>query len=243
MNQEPNDELVSVLIIESADGEEHIIKLDPKESTTFGRSQGDIVINDSEISSTHCKIVYVAGHYHILDSQSTNGTYVNNDRIIKNKLFHNDIITIGKSSMRYQTVQAADLSTDPDSDLSTPHEESQLNQQHHDMGCQIKMNVIYHDGSLETLVFDGSQQLIIGRDSPFGRFNQDDQLSRSHAKIYIHDDGYILIEDQNSTNGVFVNSNKVEGSYTLKDSDVVILGNTYIQLSLTDEQHSTSSSS
>ncbi len=56
----------------------------------------------------------------------------------------------------------------------------------------------------------------------------DTTISRNHAEIFQDDEGNIFLTDLNSSNGTFVNGNKLEDSIILKKKDIVKIGNTVI---------------
>jgi hypothetical protein len=56
----------------------------------------------------------------------------------------------------------------------------------------------------------------------------DTTISRNHAEIFQDDEGNIFLTDLNSSNGTFVNGNKLEDSKILKKKDIVKIGNTVI---------------
>src|SRR4051794_5669307 len=58
----------------------------------------------------------------------------------------------------------------------------------------------------------------------------DPEVSRRHAAIRVQG-GDVAIEDLGSTNGTFVNDQRIEGLRPLQDGDVVRLGNTVWKLS------------
>src|SRR5687768_5823751 len=92
-------QLRAVLTFLSGEHSDEAIKL-RRDATIFGREKGDVIIDDTEVSATHCQIQEINGVYHIFDMNSTNGTYVNNERIVKAKLKEGDIVTIGNTSFR-----------------------------------------------------------------------------------------------------------------------------------------------
>jgi predicted component of type VI protein secretion system len=57
----------------------------------------------------------------------------------------------------------------------------------------------------------------------------DPEVSRRHAAIRAHGDG-LAIEDLGSTNGTYVNDQRVQGTQPLSDGDTVRLGNTVWQV-------------
>lgn len=68
-----------------------------KESITIGRQEDNtVVIDNLAVSGYHAKIDKVGGEYILTDLQSTNGTFVNEQKIVSHKLAHGDNIVIGK---------------------------------------------------------------------------------------------------------------------------------------------------
>src|SRR3954451_16463511 len=58
---------------------------------------------------------------------------------------------------------------------------------------------------------------------------QDPEVSRRHAVIRVEADG-VAIEDLGSTNGTFVNDERIQGVRALRDGDTVRFGNTVLRL-------------
>ena len=70
----------------------------------------------------------------------------------------------------------------------------------------------------------GTDPVIIGREGPTAKFViADPAVSRRHAQISRQDDGYV-IEDLNSTNGTFINAQRVVGAVPLTPGDLIELG-------------------
>ena len=68
-----------------------------------------------------------------------------------------------------------------------------------------------------------NQQYIVGRDSEAGFVVSRSSVSRSHARLFQDDTGSWWVEDLNSTNGTFVNENRIR-SQQLTDADQVRFG-------------------
>lgn len=66
-------------------------------------------------------------------------------------------------------------------------------------------------------------QLVIGRDSSSGIAINDAEVSRKHARLNFQGGKYV-IEDLGSTNGTFVNGQRLASAVVLKSGDVVSLG-------------------
>jgi hypothetical protein len=70
-------------------------------------------------------------------------------------------------------------------------------------------------------------ELLIGRNADgAGRLADDDEISRSHARLTMDASGFCAIEDLGSTNGTFVNGLRISGPRTLSVGDSIELGNT-----------------
>ena len=66
-------------------------------SITIGRHEDNgIVIDNLSVSTFHARIDKTGTHYLLTDLQSTNGTYVNDQRITSRKLANGDHILVGK---------------------------------------------------------------------------------------------------------------------------------------------------
>lgn len=72
---------------------------------SIGRSEtNDVVIDDTMASREHAIIQKIKEDYFIKDLNSTNGTYVNNQKVPKDKYIKinsNDIIKIGRSELTF----------------------------------------------------------------------------------------------------------------------------------------------
>src|SRR5919202_2813566 len=72
---------------------------------------------------------------------------------------------------------------------------------------------------------------VVGRiEAGMGNLMGDDQISRRHARFRRLDDGRLIVEDLGSTNGTFVNGQRIAGPHVLALGDQVRLGNTVLRL-------------
>ena len=66
-------------------------------NTTVGRHpESDIFLNDVTVSRHHCRFVVTSAEISVEDSGSTNGTYVNDERVDQSKLTAGDEVMVGR---------------------------------------------------------------------------------------------------------------------------------------------------
>ena len=76
----------------------------------LGRFSGnDIVLEDRSVSGHHAKIITIEGRSFLEDLNSTNGTYVNSERINRRVLKNGDVISLARGRLRY--IEGAQTST------------------------------------------------------------------------------------------------------------------------------------
>jgi pSer/pThr/pTyr-binding forkhead associated (FHA) protein len=233
--------LRAILHLEFIDGTSDAIKL-RTDATIFGRSNGDFIIQDKEVSSTHCQIQSVNGIYHVFDMNSTNGTWVNNERIVRKKLEDGDSITIGQTKMKF--VMEEETATQHISSVlknnSKQRDDSKIsvvetfieNGLAFQKTPTLKIDVTYRDKTKEVLSFN-QEVVYIDRTSSFGKFEFDTEISRKHLKIKIANTGQVFVEDQGAANGVFINEIRTSGLQPVHSEDRVRIGGATLRLFIT----------
>ena len=92
----------------------------------------------------------------------------------------------------------------------------------------LNLHVTYGDGQSEILHLH-EKQFTMGRLSTQGRFDKDEELSRRHARLSVTQEGDIEVEDLDSTNGTFVNEERLVSKRLVTSADVVRIGSTRIR--------------
>jgi hypothetical protein len=88
------------------------------------------------------------------------------------------------------------------------------------------------DGPARGTSQDLTGDIVIGRSSEgFGALGGDPEISRRHAQISRTPEGRLYISDIGSTNGTFVNGERISGSAWLSPGDVVKTGQSTLKLS------------
>ena len=78
------------------------IEYELRQATTLGRSSRNTIrISEGKVSREHARIVFVGDAYRLEDLGSSNGTYVNGQRISSHVLRNGDVIRIGESEYTF----------------------------------------------------------------------------------------------------------------------------------------------
>ena len=92
-----------MVVIYSSDsrqfGKRYVLERD---SLTMGRGQENVVVLDNDsVSRRHCRIERRNAAWYVVDLDSTNGTYVNDDLVKEYQLRRGDQVKIGDTIMKY----------------------------------------------------------------------------------------------------------------------------------------------
>lgn len=146
-----------------------------------------LVIDDSSVSLQHARISCNDSRYTLRDLGSSEGVYVNNQRINKKPISNGDTIRIGRVEL---------LVVDPFIG-----------------GNQKAWSLIACSSWLSGQEFAipikaGESGIKIGRSSHCDIIFPGTHLSREHVELHINDD-HLLVKDLNSANGTFINDVRV----------------------------------
>src|SRR5689334_5934194 len=96
------------------------------------------------------------------------------------------------------------------------------------MLSQNRYRLTIRQGPTPGKVFDLAKDVLtIGRDVSADVTINDPEVSRTHIRLTAQADGY-MIEDLGSTNGTFINGQRVSGSKLLRPGDTLGLGETVV---------------
>jgi pSer/pThr/pTyr-binding forkhead associated (FHA) protein len=81
--------------------------------------------------------------------------------------------------------------------------------------------------------FTVESELVLGREEPApGPLGGDGRLSRRHCRLFLDEGGRGMVEDLGSTNGTWVNDERVSDAKVLADGDVLRVGQTTLDVEL-----------
>ncbi|HEY9702706.1 MAG TPA: FHA domain-containing protein, partial [Allocoleopsis sp.] len=200
----------------------------------IGRAlDNDVILDQPNVSRYHAQIEWDQNnsYYFIADAGSSGGTKINGQDIapkISYPLVDGDMIKIGNYELKYHTDQPVTQNTVIGNNSATV-----LASQCANVPVQIFSQPF-------TLV--PNQKFTIGRKTSKNLFIEHPSVSRDHAQIE-WEQNYFYITDLNSTNGTYVNGQRITQKYQLRTGDIIYIGATRLifdesnyQLTVQNEQ-------
>lgn len=196
---------------------------------TIGRSSDNkLVIKDLESSRFHCKLMLEEEDIIVVDLGSSNGTFVNGQRVVEKRILHHgDLMTIGKLKFDFQ-LDVPDVLTEPflDEDEATPFQATEVVPP-----ADEYPRLVVSSGTGKGTEFPlTKERMLIGRASRDQQWDidlVDRAVSRPHAELLRHDDEWVLT-DLGSANGTSLNAEPVSASNPLQDGDALGFGETVL---------------
>ncbi|MAS34701.1 MAG: hypothetical protein CL610_11885 [Anaerolineaceae bacterium] len=180
-------------------------------------SKNDIIIDDNDVSREHCRLLRVVDHYQLEDLKSTNGTFVNGQRVTQSRDLHSgELIELGEMiTLEYQQ-EAAEQKVAP----IPSHDPTKVVPINPSDDYALVVEVGPNPRRIYTLA---SENVTLGRDLSNDIVIQDPEVSRWHLQLLRGPDGYAL-KDLGSTNGTVLNGMRLIDSRPLKVFDTIELG-------------------
>ena len=92
-----------VLAITRGPGVGQVFAISETSATSIGRSRAnDIQVEDVSISGQHCRVRPEDGQFVLHDLKSTNGTLVNEKKVVRHVLAEGDVIRLGETSLQFR---------------------------------------------------------------------------------------------------------------------------------------------
>ncbi len=181
--------------VDKATNNQYIIGKEPNSEAL------SIVINEQSISRKHAVIETINGEVKIKDCNSTNGTYLNNNKLLDEK-FH--IIKSGDllhfSSPYFQVVVSGG------------------NKKSHTENKSL------------SILLQQNNEVFIGRNPDCSIVINSQHVSRKHCLVF-KKQNRIFVKDLDSRNGTFINGNRIKGETEITEKDIIFIGTTKISLS------------
>jgi pSer/pThr/pTyr-binding forkhead associated (FHA) protein len=244
-------------VVSLTDGREYAVA---GASLVFGRDATcDVVVAGKDVSRRHAEIMVTPKGYAIVDS-STNGTFVNEERVQGQRvLARGDVIKLGEESFRfYADVAPAAVSPPPGPAVSQPPAAPQASPTPSTGGSGERLkntsfgmpatppaarasqagplaNMMVRSGALKGQRIQLRTPVVnIGRADYNDVVLPDESVSTSHAKLQRRE-GVWVLSDLESTNGTFVDGERVEGDAPLAPGAMVRFGDVQLVFEPTDD--------
>ena len=241
-------------VVSLTDGREYAIA---GSSLVFGRDATcDVVVSGKDVSRRHAEIVQTPKGYLVVDS-STNGTFVNEARVEGQRLLARaDVIRIGDENFRFYADAAPQAAPNPQpgpaasAPPAVPQPPSpppisapappvgageRLKQTTHGTPAPVLANFLVRSGAVK------GQRLVvktpvvnIGRADYNDLVIPDESVSTTHAKLQRREGVWVLV-DVDSTNGTFVDGDRVKGEIALAPGAAVRFGDVSLVFEPTDD--------
>lgn len=198
------------LIIIDGDNEVREININAfrREKVSFGRdSSNQIQLHSSIVSKVHGYFEFVNGSLIVYDANSTNGMFINN------KMYRTD----ARGETEIHKLHDGDIIRIDNDDLSKGHK----------MGVLMLYTTIKSSGAWKRLSMTGKSRITIGRNRQSDIWLDSIKVSRQHALITQTPSG-CLIQDLNSSNGIFINGQRVQGTQRLNEKDIISIADSII---------------
>ncbi len=207
-------------------------------AVTIGRlPDNDIHIDDLSVSGHHAKILLEDGQYVVYDENSTNGTYVNGQKVARAVLAKEDSVLIGRHLLMFEeenaevvpekseskaVAVAPQVEADPSKQAAIPRDKKHT----------VAITVMEGKTDQQAYVL-GTRSVMIGKSDA-----ADIKLTRWFAPRIAttiqHRDGKYYIGESQTPTPVRVNSEVVQGERLLEPGDTILVDDVTLMF---DVQH------
>jgi len=153
------------------------------------------------VSRNHARIVRKDDAYWLEDAGSTNGTFLNGQRVARERLRHLDVVTLGRD---------VDLIVVNSDRVEAPAAKAAIS--------DAWLTPVDAAGGARVDVPVG--ELTMGRLAPSNFIVESPVVSKLHARIQRSAD-QVIVQDLGSVNGTFVNGQRISAPTLLKDGDTL----------------------
>jgi pSer/pThr/pTyr-binding forkhead associated (FHA) protein len=235
-------------VVSLTDGREYAVS---GTSLVFGREAGcDVVVTGKDVSRRHAEIMTTPKGYLLVDS-STNGTFVNEERLEGQRLLMRaDVIRVGEETFRFYADPAPAAAPAPPPPPPPPPVGAPERLQDTAFGLpSVKRGEQAARPSetgpiasflVRTGTLKGQRLLVRTPVANIGRADYNDlvvpeeSVSTAHAKLQRRE-GVWVLSDLGSTNGTFVDGERVKDEMPIAPSAVVRLGDVSMVFEPTDD--------
>ena len=185
-----------------------------KSECIIGRGDDcDIKVDGDTVSRYHCRIKRI-GNAFLVEDTSRNGTYINGARIAATQLCDQDQLRVGQNILLIHLSSSRGTGALA-SKSTTPNLLPYL--------LELKPHIVIKGLEVGVTQPFGEERITIGRRGDNHLVLDFDNISRQHLCIERRDDQYIA-SDMGSSNGSYLNDQRLQSAAVLKDGDCLRIG-------------------
>ncbi len=215
----PRDEHVSayLLYVDDAGDDIEVFLGKGEEPVMVGRREGaDILTSNKSVSSKHCTVSWVDDELMVRDLGSSNGTYINGERIRRSAIKDGDVLSCGRFELRLAFIKHKDIA---EAEYEEWGEEEDWSDDE-DMGPP-RWHVIFSDdrGDVTSVTMSEDERVLaIGSDGcEICVTNRG--VDPEHCEL-VWEDGVLIANDLSSSSGTFVDGEQIE-EQALRNGEVM----------------------
>jgi len=204
--------------------------LEEGRAAVIGRDPAvDVPVSHNRVSRHHLRVIFDEGGWLLEDLGSANGTFHKGTVVTRLQILENTVVNVGaKEGPAISLTLVMSTSGESEPPPTTINGEETTFTRLGDLAETDSLPAPNKNPSLKRRVVL-KQRTTVGRDAMNDiELSNDLLVSRFHAELTQHRDGYFEVVDLNSANGTFVNGKRVKRS-RLEVGDTLAIGSTVLQ--------------
>ncbi len=220
--------LACYLLYIDDDGQQAEVRVErDRDPILIGRREGaTIKIHNPSVSGKHCTVGWDKDSDEVVvrDVGSSNGTFINGERVRRGVVDDNDILRCGRFELRVSFIEHKAIAEVEYEEWGDDWDEDEL-----DPGMP-NFHIIYRDtrGHLASLTM-GEREKKIAVGSRGCEINIEKRDVEDEHCEFEWDDGVLIVKDLRSETGTFVNDEQIEDE-TVRNGDVVVVGRVTLRI-------------
>lgn len=219
--------LAAYLLYVDDDGGDAEVRVErDQEPVVIGRREGaSVKVHNPSVSGKHCQVAWSGEEVEVRDLGSSNGTFINGERIRRGILNDGDVLRCGRFELRMSFVEHKDIAQAEYEEWGDDWADDEL-----DPG-QPNYYIVYRDNRNQlTAITMGEREKRLACGSKGCEILLEGRSVESEHCEFEWDEGVLIVKDLQSETGTFVNDEQVDGDETLRNGDVVVVGRARLRI-------------
>jgi pSer/pThr/pTyr-binding forkhead associated (FHA) protein len=219
--------LACYLLYIDDDGADAEIRVErDRDPVLVGRREGaSLKVHNPSVSGKHATVGWKDEEVEVRDLGSSNGTFINGERVRRGVLNDGDVLRCGRFELRVSFVEHKAIAQAEYEEWGDDWADDEL-----DPG-QPNYYIVYRDNRNQlTGVIMGEREKRLAVGSKGCEINIEARAVEAEHCELEWDEGVLLVKDLKSETGTFVNDEAVEGDETLRNGDVIVVGRARLRI-------------